>query len=79
METESGGTAGGGGGTGQLRGGGPEGDAETLRETIARLAETPRQLLRERAGDGLEGVLAEVDRPIGGMLTYVEDLRRTRG
>ena len=51
---------------------------EALQETNARLVDTLQELQRERAGDALEGVLAEVDRTISGMLTYVEDLRRTR-
>ncbi len=53
-------------------------DMEALQETNVRLVDTLQQLQRERAGDALEGVLAEVDRTISGMLTYVEDLRRTR-
>lgn len=55
-----------------------EDDIESLQATNARLVDTLQQLQRERAGDALEGVLGEVDRTISGMLTYVEDLRRTR-
>jgi len=65
-------------GTSQATGTGREGDAEPLQETNARLVDSLQELQRERAGDALERVLAEVDRGISGMLTYVEDLRRTR-
>ena len=77
MEAGSGGRTA-GAGTSEAQGAGAEGEVDSLRETNARLVDTLQQLQRERAGDALEGVLAEVDRAIGGMLTYVEDLRRTR-
>ena len=77
MEADSGGRTA-GAGMSAAQGTGAEGEVDSLRETNARLVDTLQQLQRERAGDALEGVLAEVDRAIGGMLTYVEDLRRTR-
>ena len=77
MEADSGGRTA-GAGMSEAQGAGSEREVDSLRETNARLVDTLQQLQRERAGDALEGVLAEVDRAIGGMLTYVEDLRRTR-
>ena len=56
----------------------PTDELGSLQATNAKLVDTLQQLQRERAGDALEGVLGEVDRTISGMLTYVEDLRRTR-
>jgi hypothetical protein len=77
VEADSGGRTA-GAGMSEAQGAGSEREVDSLRETNARLVDTLQQLQRERAGDALEGVLAEVDRAIGGMLTYVEDLRRTR-
>jgi hypothetical protein len=65
-------------GSGQTESFGANHDIESLQATNAKLVDTLQQLQRERAGDALEGVLGEVDRTISGMLTYVEDLRRTR-
>jgi hypothetical protein len=57
----------------------PEAALDSMRETRSRLVDSLQGLQRERAGDALESVLVEVDRTIGEMLAYVEDLRRTRG
>jgi hypothetical protein len=56
----------------------PEAALDSMRETRSRLVDSLQDLQRERAGDALESVLVEVDRTLGEMLAYVEDLRRTR-